>query len=224
MRRAPRATSRLRVRARRARSSPAITRGAMVTKNSSSRPCAASSPASVGPPSATTPGPRAQRRPPRGRRTGRRPRGARARPRAPDRRSSGSTSVGPSRREELLGAADVVGVGHDVELQLRRVRARGTARRSTVPSPTRHAVGLRAQRREHRVVVAVAEPAGHAGHRGAAVDRRDHVEPHERAVGRARLRAARRALRPPTPAWRAGRDRGCASASPYAAAHPSPPR
>ena len=92
-----------------------------------------------------------------------------------------------TRFEQRGVPGDVGDVGDDVELQI------GPGTRPVVlgdrsAEPDDHRVRPVAQRAEHRVVVAVPEPAGQTGHRAATVGRRDHVQPHEAITGAAPLR------------------------------------
>ncbi len=87
------------------------------------------------------------------------------------------------RREERFDAGRVGLVGDDVEVEP-GLRGRAVLLGDDGAEADDDAVGRVAQRLVDVVVVAVAEAAGDALHGAATVGRRDHVEPHERAVSR----------------------------------------
>ena len=98
----------------------------------------------------------------------------------------GSTSVARPDANRSGAPLTSGSVGDDVELQPRWLR-HPVLLGDDGAQPDEHTVGRGPQGGEHGMVVAVAETPGHAGHRGAAVGGRDHVEPDERPVRRSRV-------------------------------------
>ena len=119
-----------------------------------------------------------------------------------------------ARCEQLLGATDVVGVGHDVELQLPEEWEPGTARRSRCRGPRRTPSAC--SRSAANTAWSSRLPSPPDTPPTAVPPSADEImlsRTNARSVG-TRLRGARRVRRPPRQACRPGRDRGCASVNP----------